>query len=400
MGNSSKVTGSSGLMRSINMKIVLNIILQHEPISRTEISERAGLAMPTVMRMIDVFLADGLVRELGKGDSSGGRKPVMLCVNPDAYCFLGTDISRECHSVVTDIHGQIKGKSQRVLDYAQDADGVAAQVRENMRRAVAESGIAAEQIVYSGVGTPGIGFKYIGEPSHIFSFWSTADSDQLQQKLDIGYPTAFENVGRLGAAAELRYGVGKELSNFLYIYADEGIGMGAVLDGRLESGHLGIGGEFGHSTINYGGQLCYCGNRGCVEAYCSSPALLREYRTLLVSSGTAYREEDLTLFHLMCEVESGNKTAMQVVREAGKALGVGIANLINIYNPEAIVMGGELSQTLPLYAESAESEARLHIFLQRAADLHFFEASVDRHAEAVGAAAVAVEAFLSRYCER
>ena len=110
-------TGNSGLIKSMNKRIVLDILLRNEAVSRTMLSELAGLAMPTVMRIVDSFIADGLISEIGKGDSSGGRKPVMLQINPNAYYFLGTDVSRECHSVVANIHGEIIGSAQCVMDY-------------------------------------------------------------------------------------------------------------------------------------------------------------------------------------------------------------------------------------------------------------------------------------------
>lgn len=168
-------TGNSGLIKSMNKRIVLDILLRSEAVSRTMLSELAGLAMPTVMRIVDSFIADGLISEIGKGDSSGGRKPVMLQINPNAYYFLGTDVSRECHSVVANIHGEIIGSAQCVMDYSGGTQAVTEQIRRNMRKAVANSQVAPERIVYSGVGLPGIGFKFLRNSNLSFAFWSDAE---------------------------------------------------------------------------------------------------------------------------------------------------------------------------------------------------------------------------------
>lgn len=394
-------TGNSGLIKSMNKRIVLNVLLHRDAVSRTELSEAAGLAMPTVMRIVDGFIADGLVLELGKGDSSGGRKPVMLCIDPDAYYFLGTDISRECHSVVTNIRGEILGRAQCVIDYQSDAAAITSQIRQNMLKAIDKSGVNPSKIVYSGIGTPGIGFKFIRNSNLSFAFWSDANRSNLEEQLQIGYPTVFENAGRLGAIAELKFGVGRYLHDFLYILAGEGVSVGVVINGKLETGHHGIGCEFGHTTINYAGQQCYCGNRGCVETYCSTHALIREYETNLLENGLLNCAKNQTpLYDLLCAVESGNKLAVSAAQRAGTALGIGIGNLINLYNPEAIIMGGELCQTLPIYSQAAENEAKKHIFINEARNVKFLEATLKYHSEAIGAVALASDRFFSDYCKR
>ena len=394
-------TGNSGLIKSMNKRIVLNVLLHRDAVSRTELSEAAGLAMPTVMRIVDGFIADGLVSELGKGDSSGGRKPVMLCVNPNAYYFLGTDISRECHSVVANIRGEIIDRAQCFIDYQANFGQITAQVRQNMLRAIEKSGVNPTKIVYSGIGTPGIGFKFIRNSNLSFAFWSDVNRGELEKALQLGYPTIIENAGRLGAAAELKFGVGRHLRNFLYIYADEGVGMGVVLNGKLETGHHGIGCELGHTTICFSGQQCYCGSRGCVETYSSAHALIREYETNLLNSGALTCAKNQTpLYDLLVAVESGKKEAVDAAVRAGTALGIGVGNMINLYNPEAVIMGGILCQTLPVYLEAAITEARRHIFMHEAGKVVFLEASIDRHAEAIGAVALASDRFFAEYCKK
>lgn len=393
--------GNAGLMKSMNKRVILDMFLTNEAVSRTGLSEASGLAMPTVMRIVDGFIADGLVMEAGKGDSCGGRKPVVLTLNPETYYFLGTDVSRECRSIVADIHGEIIGKAQCIMDYEQDKEGITGQIRQNMRSAIEKSGVDPKKIVYSGIGVPGANFKFLPEHNLFFNFWSDISRAELKERLDIGYPTLLENVGRLGAVAELKFGLGRQLKDFLYIFVDEGVNVGVVINGKLETGYNGIGSEFGHTTINFAGQPCYCGSRGCVEAYCSREALIREYKSNLLDEGLLTRaNKQIEFFDLLCAVDGGNKAAEEAVKQAGTALGIGIGNLINLYNPEAIIMGGQISQTLPSYVQAAEEEARRRVFANDARDVKFYETTVQWDSEAIGAVGVACERFFSDYCKK
>ena len=391
--------GNAGLIKSINKQLLLDILLRQETVSRTELSEKSGLTMPTIMRIVDTFIADGLVTEVGKGDSSGGRKPVMLRIEPTALYFLGTDLSSECHSVVTNLKGEIIGRAQSHLQYQEGSYAFTETVRNTMHRAIEKSGVDPSKIVYSGIGMPGVEFKFIRNSNREFTFWANADMQKLQEMLDIGYPCVFENVARLGAAAELHFGLGKYIKDCLYIYADAGVGMGAVVDGKLETGYGNVGCEFGHTSINFSGQQCYCGRRGCVETYASTHALIRAYETNLLDEGKLTADKNQTpLYDLLCAVEANQKAAVQAARTTGTALGCGIANLINLYNPEAVIMGGLLSKTLPVYMEAAIEEAKKGIFIRKAREVRFIEATIDTHTEPIGAAALAMQAYIREYC--
>lgn len=391
--------GNAGLIKSINKQLLLDILLRQETVSRTELSEKTGLTMPTIMRIVDTFIADGLVTEVGKGDSSGGRKPVMLCIEPTALYFLGTDISRECHSVVINLKGEIVGRAQSHLEYQEGSYAFTETVRNNMKRAIEKSGVDPRKIVFSGIGTPALEFKFIRNNNQEFAFWASADLQKLKEMLDIGYPCVFANIARLGAAAEQHFGLGKYIKNFLYIYADAGVGMGAVIDGKLETGYGNVGCEFGHTSINFSGQQCYCGRRGCVETYASTHALIRAYETNLLDEGKLTADKNQTpLYELLCAAEVNQKAAVQAAKAAGTALGCGIANLINLYNPEAVILGGLLCKTLPVYMEAAIKEAKKNIFTQKAREVKFFEASVDMYTEPIGAAVLAMQAYFREYC--
>ena len=392
------LVGNHELIKYINKKNVLDTIFQEKQISRIEISKRVKLAMPTVMRIVDEFIRDGLVNEIGKGNSSGGRKPSMLSINPDARYFLATTISESAHSVVANLCGKILSSYELKLDFAGQEDFILAQLKTCMRGAVEKSALIAKDIAYCGIGTPGMGFKYFtsGKIGHVFGYWSKLSIDFFKTKGNFEYPVVIENIAKMGALGELKYGRGKSFSTYLFVYAGTGIGMGVVRNGNLELGDTGTAGEFGHTTIDYNGQECYCGNRGCIESYCSTIAFCREYKRELINNGFD-TGRDYSITDIAEAVKNGEYFAVKVARRVGVLLGVGLANVINLYNPAAVFVGGELC-AIPLCVETAFEEAEKHIFMNASREVSFFISSLESHVLTLGAVGYAIENYFDEYC--
>lgn len=373
--------------------------MDSESISRTELSKTIGVAMPTVMRIVDEFVKDGIVCEIGKGESSGGRKPMLLTANPKEIYFAGVVIDRNVHAVITNINGKVFGMSQQKVEYSGGITGVTDQLKECVSKAIQNSNLMPDNIAYLGIGTPGIGFQYSYTDNPIFDFWRTVNKDEFVQYAQMEFPLTLENTGKLGAVSELKFGRAKKYKNFIYVFAGEGISMGVVLDGKLQTGHQGVAGEFGHMTIDYNGPKCYCNNRGCLELYCSANALINEYENALHGSDKKrYTYYETPLHELLCAAEIGSEAARRAVKTGAKALGIGVGNLINLYNPQAIIMGGELCFLLDDFRETAIREAKKHIFRHEAQKVSFLEATIDYLEGPVGAACLAINQFVDEYC--
>ncbi len=392
------VVGSSGLIKSINKKNVLNTIKRSEMISRAEISREVKLTMPTVMRISEELIQDGLVCEVGKGVSTGGRKPNLLSIVPNGRYFLGTVIQKNIQSIVANMSGDILSSYRRDIDYSGGEDKILAQLEQCMEEAVRMSGLTENDISYSGIGTPGMGFKYTEQASDdVFSYWATKRMDFFKEKGHFKWPTVVENVAKLGALGELEYGIGKNLDDYLYIFADYGIGMGRVKGGKLDVGNSGVAGELGHMSIDFNGRDCYCGNRGCLESYCSINALLKEYRREKMMNGSA-EGAGYGLQTIEDAAGQGDPVAEEVLKRVGSWLGIGLANVVNIYNPGAIILGGELERRFPLYVQSTSETMMKNIFMDKSRNIKVLAGTIEKPMEALGAVALAIEAYFEKYC--
>lgn len=397
---SNMVVGSSGLIKSINKKNILNTIKRNAMVSRAEISREVKLTMPTVMRISEELIRDGLVCEIGKGISTGGRKPNLLSIIPNGRYFIGTVIDKNIQSIVTNIEGEILSSCRRDIDYSGGEDKILVQLKQCMKEAVRMSGLSKEDMSYSGIGTPGMGFKYAKQANDgVFSYWATKNLDFFKEKGHFEWPTAVENAAKLGALGELEYGIGKSLNDYIYVYADYGVGMGRVKGGKLDIGIDGVAGELGHTSIDFNGRDCYCGSRGCLESYCSINALVKEYRHEKVLDGGA-NGSNYGLQMIEDALAQGDPTAEEVVKRVGGWLGIGLANAVNIYNPSAVIIGGELARRFPLYIQSASEVMMKNIFRDKGRKIKALAGTVDKPMEALGAIALAIEAYFDEYCSK
>lgn len=395
-------SGKFDLLKSMNRKKILDLIAERTVVSKSEIVRETGFTMPTVTRITDEFIRDGLVKNVGKGNSQGGRKPVLLSLNTEEYYFIGVYASSKIRSVVTDINGEIKGISRCAPDEQSDIRQIVNEMKTVMEESIQNAGITPDKIAYAGIGIPGIGFKSVGRGHyHSFSAWVNTSYEELYRLGNFSYPVVFANAVRMGAVGELKFGIGCRIKNFLYIHVGAGIGMGAVIDGVLQNGSGKVGGEFGHTVINYAGPVCYCGNRGCVESYCSTGALLKEYAIECVADQKdAWRRPDISFREFVDLVNDRDELACRVAKRVGEILGIGVGNMINLYNPEAVVFGGEVSFSLPLYVEHAVASARKHIFIKAARQVEFYTTEIQDKTENLGAAANAIGNFMNEYCDR
>jgi predicted NBD/HSP70 family sugar kinase len=220
--------------------------------------------------------------------------------------------------------------------------------------------------------------------------------DFFKKKGNFEYPVVIENIAKMGALGELKYGRGREFSAYLFIYAGAGVGMGVVRDGSLDLGVTGTAGEFGHTTIDYNGQECYCGNRGCIESYCSSIAVCEEYKRELINNGFNTRR-DYSIQDVAEAVKNGEYFAVQVARRIGALLGIGLANVVNLYNPAAVFVGGELC-AIPLCIKTAFEEAEKHIFMNASREVSFLVSSLESQMLAMGTLGYAIENYFDEYC--
>jgi predicted NBD/HSP70 family sugar kinase len=331
--------GNRDLIRAINRSTILNTIKMSGAISRVEIARKTGLSAATVTGITAELIKDGLIYEKAEGDSRGGRRPILLAINPQGGYVVGVKLmEKQVVGAITNLEATIIAKhSEEHQDKTPEAAvdtlaGVANTLVQKIQ-------ISRHQLLGVGVGLAGIINARDGilRYSPYFGWRDVPVAEWLQSHLQI--PVYIDNDVNTLTLNEQLFGSGQGIDNFLTVTVGRGIGLGIVVNGQLYRGGFGGGGEFGHTTVDSDGPVCSCGNQGCLETYTSDPALLQ-----LAAQATRHGElpEDIeTMDDLIACAEGGNATAQAIFARSGEILGRGIANLINIFNPQEVILSGE-----------------------------------------------------------
>jgi predicted NBD/HSP70 family sugar kinase len=346
-------SGNRQLIREINKSLVLNMVRDHGSISRTSIAHSSHLSLATVSGITNELIEQGLIYEHEEGTSTGGRRPIMLALNPHAGLVAGAKLT-ETHVVValTDLNADVV--EQREIPIGEDTSYQA--VLEVLANAVQQLREAHAQLPVLGMGVGmagGIDRKTGMCRFSPFLGWRDVPLRQLLEKR-LGLPVVIENDVNTFTMAEKWFGEGVGVTDFLVITLGRGIGMGMVLNGQLYRGGCGGGGEFGHITVAPDGPQCDCGKKGCLEAFVSDPAILKRMRSAL--------GRDLTMEQAVTVARQGDSTAHGIFAAAGRTLGTAIADLINIFNPPLLVVGGEGANALDLMLEPLQDALKADCF--------------------------------------
>lgn len=331
-----KITGDLNLVKKINKSIVLEFLQKHSPISRASVAKETGLTKATVSTLVAELIDENLLYEIGTGESSGGRKPVMLLFRQDAGYAVGVDLGvNYIHTVLTDLKGQIVREKWKALK-ASTSEAVIKELSGCIRNIMKEAPPSPYGIVGIGIGVPGITDD---KGTVLFApnlDWRNVPLQNILEE-EFRLPVTIDNEANAGAVGEKEFGAGVDFSNLIYISVGVGIGTGIILRNELYRGTSGYSGEMGHISIQADGKPCRCGNVGCWELYASENALLEDAAELL-PDGLKDLEE------LVALADAGNEEARARFAKAGYYLGVGITNIINIFNPELIIIGNRYAE--------------------------------------------------------
>lgn len=332
-------TGNRDLIRAINRSHVLNAIKAYGPIGRADIARRTSLSPATVTSITAKLISQNLVLEKSAGDSSGGRPPILLIINPKGGYVVGIKLTEnQAICALTDLEAMILAKSSMPLS-AHDPTLVVEDLARMVLSFIRDQRITRKQLLGVGVGLAGIVDAEAGilRQSPIYGWNNVPLRDMLESKLHI--PVYIENDVNTLTLTERWFGPGQGIDNFLTVTVGRGVGLGIVANGQFYRGQTGGAGEFGHITMNPDGPLCACGKHGCLEAYVGDPGLIRSAQELAAKgklSAPVRTVDDLLLL-----AQRGDVNAIRVFDQAGRMLGMGIANLINLFNPKKIIISGE-----------------------------------------------------------
>ncbi|ASN04284.1 ROK family transcriptional regulator [Virgibacillus necropolis] len=383
-------TGDHNLVKQINKSIVFGLIESKGPMSRAQISKNTGLNKATVSTMVSELINDSFVYEIEAGQSSGGRKPVMLYFNNHTGYSIGIDLGvNYILGVLTDLSGNIIEETTRDLNGI-EFDYVIENLISLVEALIEKAPQSTYGIIGIGVGVPGNVDK---EDKILFApnlKWKQVDLKQvIENKFNI--PTKIENEANAGSHGERLYGAGKNISNIIYISIGIGIGTGIIINNDLYTGSSGISGEMGHFTIEANGRKCSCGNRGCWELYASESALLRAAEKHDLSK----KEHKIDLDYLINEAQIGNTEVLQLLNTLGENIGIGLTNIVNTFNPEVVVIGNRIAQFETWIANPIDHvlEERLSTYHKDSTEIRF--SKLGKRSCAIGASSFSISMFLS-----
>lgn len=327
---------------------ILGLCINDGDFSIAELSKELNASIPTVTRLIGELIEDGFLEDLGKTGTSGGRRPSIFGLNQAAGYFVGTDIRRHHVSIaVTNFKGKI-------VDYKEDVPFTLEGTEESLRKLsdlikgnTDTLGIEQEKVLAYGINLTG---RINHETGYSFSYFIGEDKplSQVLEK-ELGAPVFLENDSRAMAYGEYICGEANNEKNMIFINLSWGLGMGMIIEGKLSYGKSGYSGEIGHFPMLDNGKICQCGKIGCLETGASGSALhrifvekIKEGKVSSISSKFA-DPEDIDIDDILEALMDEDMLAIECVEEIGSILGQATAGLINIFNPELVVIGGRLS---------------------------------------------------------
>lgn len=391
-------TASARIVKQINKAGVLNLIRKSsDGVSRAEIAQLLGVSRATVSTIVDRLIQAGLVVERGAGLSRGGRRPIVLQINPEAGRVLGVDIgASHVMAVVADLCGRILHEAGTSIDIAAGPGLCLPQIAAVVEQLLEQAG-GADRLCAIGVGVPGpvIAAQGVVSSPPIMPGW---DGYPIRSYFEARYgrPALVDNDADLGVLGEWTFGAGRGETNLAYIKIGTGIGCGLLLDGRVYHGVVGTAGEIGHVTISQDGPPCKCGNYGCLEAMAGGRAIAqRAHMAVLAGQRTSLAEinhgRDITVRDVAQAAQSGDLVSQQLLSDAGRHIGSALASLINLLNPGLVLVGGRVTEAgdyLLTPIREAVNARSLRASLQAT---RIEPAALGRRATVLGAVALALD---------
>lgn len=321
-------------MKQANLSLLFGLIHRHGTVSRAELANITGLSPTTVSSLVDEMLERGLLLQTGAGTSeTSGRKPIMLEVNPQGGLVAGIELADGGFNLeLFDFLGNsMLFQSAPVRDYSKIGDTII----QNLDKHLAKRKVPKEKIAGLCIGVPGIIDTAAGRVIQSTVIPIDPENDFFDRLKDhyAGSPVVMGNESHFCAYFE-KTRMEEDVKSLVFIDIDIGIGAGIILDNRIFEGAFGNSGEFGHISIDINGPVCKCGKRGCMETLASVPAIVRR------ASEAAGRE--LSFDELTALFRRKDGVILPVLEDAANKLAYGINNVVNMINPEAVIIGGRI----------------------------------------------------------
>jgi len=378
-------------VRRENRSAVLWRLYFHRPCSRQDLAAATGLSQASMTSVVRELLTEGLVTEAGSQDSAGGRPRTLLQIDPDYGFVVGVDVGETRIQVgLYDLTLAERARTEcRLLDPTEHEPGLVARtIARGLDAVLGEAAVAPASVLGVGVGVPGIVEQGTEALVHGQTYgWDAVPLERLL-RAHTDLPLRFENCAKTTGQAELWFGAGRGARSAVVAILGSGVGASLITGGGIYRGATSSAGEWGHTKIVANGRLCRCGSSGCLEAYVGAEAILDRFGAAPAAGG----DEESALAALVADP---SPAAAEVLAETAEYLGVGIANLVNLFNPERVVLGGWAglllgARLLPAIRASAGRHALRHPFAATSIE----PGLLDSERSALGAATLPLESVL------
>ena len=330
----------------------------------TDLSKELDLRVPTATKFVSEMCEEGYINEYGKLETTGGRHPILYGLNPESGYFIGVDIKKFAVNIgLINFKGDMVDLKMDIPYKLENTPEALEELCKIISNFIKKTKIKTDKILnininISGRVNPELGYSF----SH-FNFSERPLAEILTEK--IGYQISIDNDTRAMTYGEFLRGCVKGEKDIIFVNISWGLGIGIIIDGKVYTGKSGFSGEFGHVNVFDNEILCHCGKKGCLETEASGSALhrillerIKNGASSILSNRIKTCETPLTLDEIIAAVNKEDLLCIEIVEEIGQKLGKHIAGLINIFNPELVIIGGTLSQTEDYITQPIKSAIR------------------------------------------
>lgn len=376
---------NSSYLRQLNKKSVINII-RNDKVSRADISRTTGLTKPAVSAIVDDLIKTGFVEEVGTEEIYRGRRPEMLSLKADSFYAVGVNIYRDkCIMGFSDFSGKIiKSES---IDIKNVPPVIAINIiGKEIQKTREALNIPVEKILGIGISIPGpvntITGQVLNPPN--FELWHNFNIvDQFKKVIDI--QVFVENDATAYALLENLIGYGKNFHNYLMLVLVDGVGSAEILNGIPFRGQYGLNSEIGHVSIDINGEMCSCGNQGCLELYTSIPIVVTRAKLMGLPVNSWEDIVDLSL--------EQNAECLEIVKEEAKYLSFAIGNIVNIFTPEAVILSGKIQYKSDLLLSLIKNDLYAKYSKKRLFEPQVLMSKLKHDTETIAATAIVLNDF-------
>lgn len=348
----------SSSKNALNKKTIINTFIDQGDLPIAEIAKEMDMSVPTITKLLGELQDEGFVVDSGKQETNGGRRPSVYGLNPEACYFVGVDIRRfRVNVALTNFKGEVIKVKHDIPFLLENTPASLDQLCVIIQTFISKVGLPKEKIKNVAINISGRVNSESGYSYSFFYFDETPMSQKIEER--IGCPVSVDNDSRAMAYGEYMCATNGE-KNLLFVNVSWGLGLGMILNGQLYYGRSGFSGEFGHFHAADNEVLCHCGKKGCLETEASGQAIYRMIKEKIENGSTTsleekFRQNSVTMEDIVAATLHDDVLAIEMVEYVASTLGKHIAGLINIFNPELVVIGGGLSMVgdyllLPLRA--------------------------------------------------